>query len=337
MNRYAAVAVFLAVALAGCGGLVGDTTTGPIADGYNETGVANVSVAVQTHQEAVASSRYSYEQTVESEQGTGTFEIHSGASGTIATQTNGDASRAVWREDDAAAVRTQRGDQTSYGTLAGNLSVAVGNSQTGSTLRAAEQFPGTILSQIAFDAVGGTEWNGVTVREYQATEFRTARVNGTVDGRMLVDAAGRIRHIDIDLTQQTQGRELSVSIETRLTEVGSATATEPDWTDDAPSVSVVNEEGILEVTNTGDSALNATFAGLDAGLDEPLAPEETMYIAPGNNTVDVSRERLDSTEYDWPRPEIALRFGTDRTVTVGAFFGAEYADEPFARQVASVR
>ena len=329
MNRYAVVAVFFAVALAGCGGLMGDTSTGPIADGYNETGVENVSLAIQTHAEAVESSQYSYEQTVETGGTTGSFEIHSGPSGTIATQSSSNgASRSVWRDADSAEVRTQRGEQATYSALAGNVSIALSNSRTGSTLRAAEQFPRTIIQQVAFEAAGGTDWNGVNVREYEATGFRIAGVNGTVDGRMLVDAEGRVRHIDIDLTQQTGGQELSVDIETSLTEVGSATASEPDWTGDAPSVSVVNEGGILEVTNTGSASINATFAGLEAGLDSPLAPDETMYVAPGNNTVSVSRERPDSVEYNWPRPEIALRFGTDRTVTIGAYFSAEYADEP---------
>ncbi|MDZ7745258.1 MAG: hypothetical protein U5K28_01545 [Halobacteriales archaeon] len=323
------MAVFLAVALAGCGGLAGDTSTGPIADGYNETGVQNVSVAIQTHQQAVASSRYSYEQTVETGGTTGSFEIHSGPSGTIATQSSSNgASRSVWRDAEAAEVRTQRGGEPVYSTLAGNVSVAIGNSRAGSTLNAAEQFPRTILQQVAFDAAGGTEWNGVSVREYTATGFRVAGINGSVDGQMLVDAEGRIRHIDIDLTQAIQGQEQSISIETSLTDIGSATASEPSWTGDAPSVSVVNEGGILEVTNTGSDALNSTFTGLDAGLDGPLAPDETMYIAPGNNTVSVTRERPDSVEYNWPRPTVALRFGTDRTVTIGAYFSAEYADEP---------
>jgi hypothetical protein len=347
------VAVVLVVLLAGCSGApLGDggsdsgptatsaagATDGPVAHplGYSADGLENASAAYRTHFEAVANTssyRYEFRRTASDQRVVGS-QVRGGAGTLSRFNVTGAAGAAgtpvtVWEPADEPARYRQRvssgSGETGYGAIVGTGMDTLASPAVRATNLPSEALI-TVFRVGSFEADGTATRAGTTLRRYRATTA-PSDVDGisAVNLTLLVDRDGRVRTATGSYTID-RGEGRTVRVEHRLTGVGTGPGVErPAWVSEAPNVGLQVADGVAVLTNKGEQPLPVDglrgpgFRKFGAGLDEPVAPGEMVYLFPGESAPEVARsEPTPDTVEGWPNRQSTVLVAVNGTnVVVG--------------------
>lgn len=160
-------------------------------------------------------------------------------------------------------------------------------------------FSRTELSAAGTSTLDGEELFRFSVDAYNQSEEQSFSLleNATaVSGTILVDSNGVMRQAGVVATLESNGETRQATINYSVSEVGSATASQPDWLTDVPRASLSTESGgnVLTFSPEGSTTIPAgtrievgrAFATSPYGnvtLSDDLTSSDTLYVVSGGS------------------------------------------------------